>query len=149
MKSGPVLNGWTSRPRVTRAAIRPLAIVVLPQPLCVPAITIRGISACMMMVFAGFTGIIYHAGRDLSCVRNTKKRLCRNGSVEILNGICKNALLGSRQSLPKAPARLWHPPVAIVLYYLYSCLHPDTCNTKASRTPPLGGRAGVKGAHNF
>ena len=58
MKSGPVLNGWTITPRATSAAIRPLAIVVLPQPLCVPAITTRGISACMMMLFAGFMGII-------------------------------------------------------------------------------------------
>ena len=58
MKSGPVLNGWTVIPRATSAAIRPLAIVVLPQPLCVPAITTRGMSACMMMLFAGFAGII-------------------------------------------------------------------------------------------
>ena len=42
IKSGPVLNGCTVQPRVTSAAIRPLAIVVLPQPLCVPAITTRG-----------------------------------------------------------------------------------------------------------
>jgi hypothetical protein len=43
MKSGPTLNGWTASPRAASAAIRPLASVVLPQPLWVPATITRGI----------------------------------------------------------------------------------------------------------
>jgi len=43
IKSGPTLNGWTFRPRTVCAAMIPLATVVFPHPLCVPAITIRGI----------------------------------------------------------------------------------------------------------
>jgi hypothetical protein len=37
MKSGPTLNGATFNPRLDRAAISPKAMVVLPQPLLVPA----------------------------------------------------------------------------------------------------------------
>src|SRR5258706_1061381 len=39
MKSGPILKGWTPRPRRRSAAMTPRATVVLPTPLCVPAIT--------------------------------------------------------------------------------------------------------------
>src|SRR5215469_925587 len=40
MKSGPTLNGWTTRPRRRSAAIRPMVTVVLPAPLWVPPTTI-------------------------------------------------------------------------------------------------------------
>src|SRR5437879_943516 len=39
MKSGPTLNGWTTKPRRRRAAITPTEIDVLPTPLWVPATT--------------------------------------------------------------------------------------------------------------
>src|ERR1700752_5359540 len=42
MKSGPTLAEPTSRPRARKAAIRPVATVVLPTPEWVPAMTIRG-----------------------------------------------------------------------------------------------------------
>jgi hypothetical protein len=38
MKSGPALKGWTRRPRFRKAAMSVSATVVLPTPLCVPAI---------------------------------------------------------------------------------------------------------------
>src|SRR5258708_7759590 len=42
MKSGPTLAETTRRPRRTRAAINPVATVVLPTPEWVPEITMRG-----------------------------------------------------------------------------------------------------------
>ena len=73
----------------------------------------------------------------------------KKDSVEILNGICKNALLGLRQSLPSPPHACGISPVA--MYYLYSCLYSDTGNTAASHTPPPPrGQGWLKeGAHNF
>src|SRR5512147_1106908 len=41
MKSGPTLNGCTVKPRLRSAAIRASATVVLPTPLCVPAMMSR------------------------------------------------------------------------------------------------------------
>src|SRR5208337_3650060 len=81
--------------------------------------------------------------KPMSSIKDTILRIF--GSVEILNGICKYALGGLK------PPPLWHPPVAIVPYYLQ---HKDatmgvSCagNTKASRTPPpplgAGWRKGV------
>lgn len=43
MKSGPTLKGCTSRPRLRNAAISPRVTVVLPTPLCVPAMSTAGI----------------------------------------------------------------------------------------------------------
>src|SRR5438309_3320680 len=40
MKSGPILNGCTVRPRRRSAPISPSVMLVLPTPLCVPATTI-------------------------------------------------------------------------------------------------------------
>src|SRR4051794_13760141 len=42
MKSGPTLAAATRVPRAARAAMRPVATVVLPTPECVPATTRRG-----------------------------------------------------------------------------------------------------------
>src|SRR5207245_2828237 len=42
-KSGPILNPWTLLPFLARAPMIPIAIEVLPTPLCVPPITIRGV----------------------------------------------------------------------------------------------------------
>src|SRR2546425_4596451 len=42
MKSGPTLKGCTLRPRSFRAAKSASVTVVLPTPLCVPAMTSRG-----------------------------------------------------------------------------------------------------------
>src|SRR5205807_1221891 len=42
-KSGPILNPWTFLPFLAKAPIIPIATEVLPTPLCVPPITIRGI----------------------------------------------------------------------------------------------------------
>src|SRR5438552_18349171 len=39
MKSGPTLNGCTTRPRRRRAAMSPTEMDVFPTPLCVPART--------------------------------------------------------------------------------------------------------------
>ena len=47
MKSGPVLKGWTRSPRSVSAAISPLATVVFPHPLWVPAITTLGLLSCI------------------------------------------------------------------------------------------------------
>ena len=62
-------------------------------------------------------------------------------SVEILDGICKNALLGLRQSLPSPPHACGIPRFAIALYYPLSGNAPDTGNTKSiacAPCPPQG-----------
>src|SRR5437870_10771011 len=42
-KSGPILNPWTLLPFLAKAPIIPIAMEVLPTPLSVPPMTIRGI----------------------------------------------------------------------------------------------------------
>src|SRR6202035_4082947 len=42
MKSGPTLNGWTTRPRRRSASMSPSVTVVLPTELAVPASTSTG-----------------------------------------------------------------------------------------------------------
>ena len=42
MKSGPALNGWTTRPRAVNAASNASVMVVLPTLLPVPAMMRRG-----------------------------------------------------------------------------------------------------------
>src|SRR5207245_11249859 len=42
-KSGPILNPWTLLPFLVKAPIIPIAMEVLPTPLWVPPITIRGV----------------------------------------------------------------------------------------------------------
>src|SRR2546427_10413174 len=64
MKSGPTLNGCTTRPRRRSAPISPNVIVVLPAPLCVPATTIALSSfACCSGVSVTKASPSYH-GRD-------------------------------------------------------------------------------------
>ena len=41
-KSGPILNPWTFLPFLAKAPMIPIAIEVLPTPLCVPAMTSLG-----------------------------------------------------------------------------------------------------------
>src|SRR5205807_3292890 len=65
MKSGPTLNGCTTRPRRRSAPISPSVIVVLPMPLCVPATTIAlsGFECCCSGVSVAKASPSYH-GRD-------------------------------------------------------------------------------------
>jgi hypothetical protein len=44
MKSGPTLNGWTTRPILRSACISPRDTVVFPHPLWVPATMILGMA---------------------------------------------------------------------------------------------------------
>src|SRR2546428_2565224 len=85
MKSGPTLKGCTRRPRSFRAARSASVTVVLPTPLCVPAMTSRGkfiviiVEPLLLETFKTITHAKVYC--ELRCRRFVSNASTRNNAV--------------------------------------------------------------------